>query len=85
MKKSLERLSDLICQAPKKYQKYFFLIRSQVYEQLGEKDKSAKDMQKLEKLEPKLYEQYFKENREIFFEPFPIKTRLCSKFETVKL
>lgn len=42
-------------------------------------------MVKFEKNEPKLYEMYFKENKEIFFEPFPIKSRLCSKFENIKI
>lgn len=42
-------------------------------------------MKKLEQVEPKLYEQYFGENKDVFFEPFPIKSRLCSKFETVKI
>lgn len=44
-----------------------------------------KDLQKFEQFEPKLYNSFLKENTPINFEPFPIKSRLCSKFESIKI
>lgn len=56
-----------------------------IFEELGEKEKSMKDLKKLEQTEPKLYKAYFEDKKDVIFEPFPIKTRLCSKFENVKI
>jgi tetratricopeptide (TPR) repeat protein len=69
--KSLEKLSELIGQTPKKYQKLFFLLRGMVYEVLGQKDNSAKEYLKFEKLDKKAYDKFFKENKDFIFEPFP--------------
>jgi len=44
--KSLEKLSELIREAPKKYSKYFFLIRGLIYESKSQTDKSVKDFAK---------------------------------------
>lgn len=40
---------------------------------LGEKEKATKDLQKYEKSEPKIYSSYFKDGKDLAFEPFPIK------------
>ena len=51
---------------------------------LGEKEKAVKDLQKYEKSEPKIYSSYFKDGKDLIFEPFPIKSRLCSRFDFIR-
>lgn len=44
-----------------------------------------KDFNRYEKSESKLYNHFFKDNKDMVFEPFPIKNRLCGKFGNVTL
>ncbi len=60
------------------------MIRGLLWEERGDKDKAQKDFAKYEKADPKSYATYFKEGKDLVFEPFPLKSRLCSRFDTVK-
>jgi len=84
MPSALKKASEIVQGAPPKYQRHFFLLRGLIYEGLGEGDKAAKDFAKYEKAEPKMYDTYFKEGKDLIFEPFPIKTRLCSRFDLLR-
>ncbi len=83
--KSLEKLNELIKNSPSKYSKYFYLIRGLIYEQTNQKDKFLKDIKRYEKSEHQSYDYFFKDSKDLVFEPFPFKNRLCSKFESVRL
>ncbi len=83
--KCLEKVNQIIGQAPGKYQRHFFLLRGLIYENTGRVDKAQKDYIKYEKAEPKNFNSFLKEGKDLVFEPFPVKQRLCSKFEHVKL
>jgi hypothetical protein len=39
----------------------------------GKEDKAQKDYQKYEKAEPQTFKHYFKEGKDLLFEPFPHK------------
>ena len=81
---ALKKASEIIQGAPGKYQRHFFLIRGLIYEGMGDREKAQKDFCKYEKGEPKLYESYFKDGKDLVFEPFPIKQRLCSRFDFIR-
>lgn len=83
--KSLEKLNEIIANAPNKYSKHFFLLRALLYEQTHQREKFLKDSAKYEKSEHEHYDTFFKDNKEIVFEPFPVKNRLCSRFESVRV
>lgn len=70
---AIEKVNEIIGQAPGKYQRHFFLIRGLIYEALGKSDKAQKDYQKYEKAEAKNFETFMKEGRDLVFEPFPVK------------
>jgi tetratricopeptide (TPR) repeat protein len=53
--KAVQKLNEIICFAPKKYSKHFYLIRGVVFEELGQREKSKKDLEKFEKADPKGY------------------------------
>lgn len=59
------------------------MLRGLLFKRLGEHDRSVKDLSRYEKLEPKAYAGYLKEKKDMVFEPFPVKSRLCSRFENV--
>lgn len=40
---------------------------------LGQQERATKDLQKYEKSDPKIYSSYFKDGKDLVFEPFPIK------------
>lgn len=82
--KALEKVNELISTAPGKYQRHFFLIRGILLEERGDKEKAAKDFAKYEKADPKGYQMYIKDAKDMSFEPFPVKSRLCSRFEALK-
>lgn len=46
---ALAKASEIIREAPGKYQKHFFLIRGLLYQALGQGDKAQKDLQRFEK------------------------------------
>jgi tetratricopeptide (TPR) repeat protein len=79
--KAVDKINEIIREAPGKYQKHFFILRGLLYEEMGQSDKASKDLQKYEKQEPMAFDAFFKEGKDLVFEPFPIKNRLCSKFE----
>ncbi len=83
--RAIEKVNEIIGQAPGKYQRHFFLIRGLIYEAQGKADKASKDYQKYEKAEGKNYETFMIEGRDLVFEPFPVKQRLCAKFESIKV
>lgn len=83
--KALERCNELISQTPGKYQKHFFFIRGLLYEVLSQPEKALKDFGRYEKLESKQYEAYFKEGKDMIFEPFPVRNRLCSRFDNLDI
>jgi len=84
LQNALKKASEIIQGAPGKYQRHFFFIRGIIYEGLGMKEKALKDFAKYEKAEPKLYESYFKDGKDLLFEPFPLKSRLCSRFDLLR-
>ena len=49
----IEKVNEIIGQAPGKYQRHFFLLRGLLYETQGKEEKAQKDYQKYEKAEPK--------------------------------
>ena len=83
--RAIDKASEIINHAPNKYQKHFYLLRGLLYEESGAKEKAKKDFEKYQKQEPKSYDAYFRDGKDINFEPFPIKNRLCSRFESVKV
>lgn len=80
---ALTKLNDLVNETPGKYQRHFFLLRGMLFKRLGENERSLKDLGRYEKLEPKAYASLLKDKKDMVFEPFPVKSRLCSRFESI--
>lgn len=81
-----DKLNEILFSCPRKYQKYFYLLRSLVFNELdNNSEKAKKDMQKFIKSDPEMHDSFMIKRQDLVIEPFPNKTRLCSLYPMVEI
>ncbi len=81
-----DKLNEILFSCPRKYQKYFYLLRALVFQELDPKsEKAKKDIAKFLKSDPEMHDSYMLKKQELVIEPFPNKARLCSLYPMVEI